>query len=389
MSPRFRSINTRPVPMPKKNNGRRQRPPPGAATSGESDVSAPSASKKRVRTGPIFQPIRSRRRARYVTTQFHRLTGARDAALAAVAERRSVGADEGRSSVGADEGLGSASDDSASDDSTSEGRQIRLAYSAAIRSIGGRRAYQEASAFNTASHASGRYSTSRKWVLARLSSPPLMRAWTASPSGPWWLGRGIGPSRRPVRLLEIGAVNVDLLSAARNPSRRLEVRAVDLRAHAAGIERGDFLTMELEEWDCAVCSMVVNCVPNAADRGRMLYRVYGALVQGGLAFLALPSACLDRSSGMDRGIWKEMLTGGGRYGLDFEILEERNSPKVAFFVLRRPRAKPSSEEKTGKKTKQEKGVPFWTREVRTLKKKKCRSDFAVILNKEKLALEEK
>jgi len=338
-----------------------------------------------------------------VTTQFHRLTAARDAALSAI----------GAKSVDAGSDSGSSPSDDDSDISvggivegcvvggsgSGDRKRVLKDYNEAIRKIGGRRAYQEASAFNTAAGVSGRYSTSRRWVLARLSTKDKMEKWThggiegEGDDRSWWMvGRGIiaAGSRRNVDLLEIGAINTDLLSSSRDPSLRLSVRAIDLRAHAPGIERADFLTLSLvsPRYDVVVCSMVVNCVPNAYDRGEMLCRIYRVLREGGLAFLALPLACLERSSGIDRATWRDMLTGNGSaaggYGIGFEIMEERDSPKVAFFVLRKPleaeRGGPSpGTAKSGEE-------PYWALEVRTVHRKKCRSDFAVILRKESLDL---
>ena len=133
--------------------------------------------KKRRKDAPLVPPpIASRRVARRVTSEFHRL--AQDAARAPTAAARA----------------------------------------AAERVLEARRGrYQEASALSTALH-----STSR-WVLRVLRRRGVL---------------GAAANARPPALLEVGAVNTQLLEA-----RGLAVRAIDVRSSMQRIERVDFFDL--------------------------------------------------------------------------------------------------------------------------------------------------
>ena len=68
--------------------------------------------------------------------------------------------------------------------------------------------------------------------------------------------------RRNLRLLEVGAINTQLLDAASKPGVRLSVRALDLRSTDPRIEAADFSALpvpEPPEHDALMCSMVLNC----------------------------------------------------------------------------------------------------------------------------------
>jgi 25S rRNA (adenine2142-N1)-methyltransferase len=329
---------------------------------GSTKVSSPSImtmTKKRSRRPqplvppPHAQALRSRKRARQVTTLFHKYTQERDAAVAR--------AEEGVEEQG--------------DSSNLTPLQIKLMDDVRkiddkIAEIGGREEYQRASQMNTSM-----FSTS-KWVLGIL--------------GRWgWLdGLPVGhknstrtherkinkkekPQRRDVRLLEVGAINTQLIdAAARTKTRtnneihdntqkqvegdgnkfqpnqtervcRLDVKAIDIRSTDPRIQQLDFFELHLHQhhdpcmfYDVIVNSMVINCVTTPAQRGKMLLLCYKYLRPGGVCFLTLPKLCLLQSKFMSRSYFEEILTSG----IGFEIMQEvgRDSPKIAFFVLRRP-----------------------------------------------------
>ena len=211
-------------------------------------------------------------------------------------------------------------------------------------------------------------------------------------------------SRRDVRLLEIGAINTQLLDAAARTRvervtaiddnklddeekqntinkvervHRLHVKAIDLRSTNPRIEQRDFFELPLSEqpYDVLVNSMVINCVPSAPDRGRMLALLYHQLRPGGLCFLTLPRLCLNQSRYITMDLFKEMLTDG----VGFELVRDRESPKVAFFVLKRPvedigADKPRSRRLNAKFTKK----PIIN------KAKKYRNEFGVVLDEDEV-----
>jgi 25S rRNA (adenine2142-N1)-methyltransferase len=85
-----------------------------------------------------------------------------------------------------------------------------------IEIIGGRRAYQDASIIST------KHFKSSKWVFQQLTK----------------LGRRPKKKEMPLRTLEIGAINTQLLSCP-----WLNVRAIDLLKRDPRIEQADFLQL--------------------------------------------------------------------------------------------------------------------------------------------------
>lgn len=148
--------------------------------------------------------------------------------------------------------------------------------------------------------------------------------------------------RRPTRILEVGAVNLELSNAAKASSsaasnrRNIVVRAIDLHAMHSEIEEADFLAMpvnlrEEHRYDVIVCSMVLNCVTSPTRRGDMVCRLYHFLSPGGLCFLTIPRSCLTLSPYMNQSKFQEAIKTTG-----LEFLERKESPKIAFFICRRP-----------------------------------------------------
>jgi 25S rRNA (adenine2142-N1)-methyltransferase len=284
--------------------------------------------------------MKSRKKARKVTTLFHKYTRERDTAQ-----------EQGKA--------------------VDVERLDRL-----IEEMGGRTEYQRASQVSTSFH-----STS-KWVLGVLSRNGWLHGIVTeseSESEP-----KIGNKKRPRRntlCLEVGAINTELLDAAACtvPEKetgvefkkyRLQVNAVDIHSMHPGIEEADFLTMPIpsqkpeERYDCIVCSMVLNCVTFPEQRGNMLARLYHFLRPNGLAFITIPKLCLTLSRYMNQARFQAMLKAVG-----FEITETKESPKVAFFICR----KPASGSPVGLD-------PKWTKLTTIFRGKKYRNDFSIVFN---------
>jgi 25S rRNA (adenine2142-N1)-methyltransferase len=167
---------------------------------------------------------------------------------------------------------------------------------------GGRSAYQDASILSTSFHKTS------KWVfqlLTRLERRPKSK-------------------EPPLRVLEVGAINTQLLSCP-----WLHVRAIDLNSKHDLIEQCDFFSLSPSaEFQVVVSSMVINCVPDAVSRGKMLQLTYAHLQPSGLFFLMLPLLCLRNSKFMSYKKFVEILEAVG-----FHVRETKESPKVAFFCL--------------------------------------------------------
>ena len=183
-------------------------------------------------------PMKSLKRARDVTSKFHALTHRLEKL-----ERASSSS------------LKKTSSHQPSTSSSAEATKIRRE----LNTLGGRQAYQEASALTTARH------RTCKWVFSLLTKFGL---------------RPMKGQRKP-RLLEVGAVNTQLVGVP-----WLDVTAIDLQSRHPRIEQRDFFSLApASDYDFVVCSMVLNCVPTAKDRGKMLAMMSAHLTPGGYCFI--------------------------------------------------------------------------------------------------------
>lgn len=102
--------------------------------------------------------------------------------------------------------------------------------------------------------------------------------------------------QKKLRLLEVGALKPDNYEPC---SSWIENTPMDLRSRHVSILEQDFLLMDetesWEKWDAISLSLVVNFVPDAKDRGRMLKMAWDMLIPGGLFFFVLPLPCVDNS----------------------------------------------------------------------------------------------
>ena len=189
---------------------------------------------------PVAPAVTSRKHARRLTSQYHVLT----------------------------QKISAATTDGERDEARAE-----------LDRMGGVKAYQQASALNTALNPTSRWAA--RAIRAAAGQSP--------------------PRQPPIRVLEIGAVNTQLLDTP-----GLAVRAIDLHALDPRIEQRDFLSLtrggEMDAasgvtqlYDAVVCSMVLNCVPDERKRFEMLVGMRAQLRAGGRAFVTLPRSCLDHS----------------------------------------------------------------------------------------------
>ena len=184
---------------------------------------------------------------------------------------------------------------------TSE-RQARKATSEFHHGGGNRTTYQAASALLTDLH-----KTSSKFVFRTITK----------------LNRRPGSGEAPLKTLEVGAVNTQLLE-----SPFLDVLAIDLKSRHPRIKEIDFFSLEpKEEYDILVLAMVLNCVPTPEARGRMLVMCRDHLKQNGLFFLILPSRCFpgDSRTWFENHVMKR---------LGFEPVTRDSTPKVFSTCFR-------------------------------------------------------
>jgi 25S rRNA (adenine2142-N1)-methyltransferase len=293
---------------------------------------------------PIVKPpMKSRKKARRVTTLFHKYTREREIAVR-------------------------------------EGDKLAIQdLDQKIVDIGGREEYQRASQLNTSFH-----STS-KWVLSYLLHNKN------------WLAEGIvddtidvkgggtttstDRAKRKVKLLEVGAINTVLIEAAEKQYQKtLSVKAIDLRSSHEKIEEIDFFQLEYLHmdpnlrYDAIVCSMVLNCLTTPEERGKMLCLLRNHLRPGGILFLTIPLLCLTQSPYITKERFMNLLEGMG-----LKVIESKESPKIAFFVLRQSlslrKEGPSIQVQVIDKTFSSR----WGQMVKVRHGKKFRNPFAIVL----------
>lgn len=96
-------------------------------------------------------------------------------------------------------------------------------------------------------------------------------------------------------------------------------------------------------------------------------RLYHFLRPGGLLFFTIPRTCLAFSPFMDRSLFANLLATVG-----FEIIETKESPKIAFFVCQRIIGRDDNAL----------WDPKWTQQRIIKQVKKFTNEFAVVLSQE-------
>jgi 25S rRNA (adenine2142-N1)-methyltransferase len=216
----------------------------------------------------------SRRRARKVTTNFHRLTHE-------INRLKSIKDDEETSN------------------------KIR-SLEQQLEEAGGRKTYQDASIVSTTMFRTSKFVTS---ALTRL---------------------GVRPSSgQPLpKLLEVGAINLQLLT-----TKWLNVDALDINSRHPKIQHINFFDFPINEnkYDCVVCSMVINCIPTPIQRGKLLINCRKHLKLNGYFFLMLPLLCLNSTPFVNG---KEQFRRGIQ-SLGFQFIEEKITNKVGLFIFQK------------------------------------------------------
>jgi 25S rRNA (adenine2142-N1)-methyltransferase len=237
--------------------------------------------KKRKKPPPsLAAPVmKSRRVARGVTTNFHRITHEIDRV---------------RSDASIDEDTRAQRLDTLTGD---------------LQALGGRTAYQDASIVNTSMFRTSRYVTQ---VLTR---------------------QGVRPKSGSVlpRILEVGAINTQLVNTP-----WLNTDALDLNSRHPKIQQIDFFEFPCVpgEYDVVVSSMVINCMPTAHQRGALLTKCRRHLRPKGFFFLMLPLLCLKSSPY----VRDEDQFRSGVEGVGFKLVEQKMTRKVALFCFQKTEA---------------------------------------------------
>lgn len=162
------------------------------------------------------------------------------------------------------------------------------------------------------------------------------------------LGDDRHPDARPLRVLEVGA-----LSSTNAISRMIGkgvgwVERIDLHSQEPEhIREIDFMDLPIpddegDKFDVVSLSLVLNFVPTAAGRGKMLKRIAGFFRQplaskhdddGGrkllpCLFLVLPSPCLNNSRYMDNDRLVAIMN-----SLGYAVIETHQSQKLVYMLF--------------------------------------------------------
>ncbi|KAG0648512.1 25S rRNA (adenine(2142)-N(1))-methyltransferase [Hyphodiscus hymeniophilus] len=144
-----------------------------------------------------------------------------------------------------------------------------------------------------------------------------------------------------LRLLEIGALSV---SNACSRSKLFDIERIDLKSQAEGIKQQDFMERPLpkdgsEQFDILSLSLVLNFVPDAAGKGKMLLRTLEFLKEPKYLedhgeflpalFLVLPASCVTNSRYMDEAKLEAIMESIG-----YVNTRKKLSNKLVYYLWR-------------------------------------------------------
>ena len=110
-----------------------------------------------------------------------------------------------------------------------------------------------------------------------------------------------------------------------SPHHRTGAATEARRVDGVGRLNSDFHT---GSYDVVVCALVLNCLPDAAARGRMVAGLVAHLRPGGLCFLVVPRSCLERSAATTPARFDAVLRRAG-----LVELERRATPRLLHLCL--------------------------------------------------------
>lgn len=210
-----------------------------------------------------------------------------------------------------------------------------------IQEQGGLKTYQKASITGQSTERGGDSSrVLMKW-LNPVIHPDII-------NGGAGRGRADTSRRDKFRMLEVGALST---ANACSRSSLFSVTRIDLNSQGPGIEQQDFMERPLpasdtERFDIISLSLVLNYVPDAAERGEMLRRTCSFMRSYSDAageqssrgnqvklfpslFLVLPAPCVTNSRYMDAARLERVME-----SLGYQLLEQKMSAKLFYYLWR-------------------------------------------------------
>jgi len=238
-----------------------------------------------------------------------------------------------------------------------------LEISKQIEQHGGIKTYQRASLLGQASERGGDSSkVLMDWLKLSKSLPRAAKA------------MAIGKDK-PLQMLEVGALSTTNVCSR---SGIFEIERIDLNSQAEGIMQQDFMERPFpknssEQFDIISLSLVLNYVPDAADRGDMLERTLKFLRSPSFnefdqdltasfpsLFLVLPASCVTNSRYLDEARLEAIMR-----SLGYVKVHEKLSNKLAYYLWRATDLIPKKRTESFKKVEVRAG--------------KTRNNFAIVL----------
>ncbi|KAF9504590.1 hypothetical protein BS47DRAFT_660044 [Hydnum rufescens UP504] len=140
---------------------------------------------------------------------------------------------------------------------------------------------------------------------------------------------GKGKGKEKLKLLEVGALKPDNYDRYRS---WISNTPIDLRSRHPLIKQQDFLQIDVTtnagQWDVISLSLVLNFVPQARDRGKMLRLAHTFLRTRGLLFIVLPLPCVQNSRYLDFQRLTEILAALSVSGEQTHLGEETLPPEL-------------------------------------------------------------
>ncbi|CCA68013.1 hypothetical protein PIIN_01880 [Serendipita indica DSM 11827] len=144
--------------------------------------------------------------------------------------------------------------------------------------------------------------------------------------------------RGKLELLDVGALKHDNYKKA---SSLISATPIDLHSRHPQIVEQDFMQISpgeanphnlSREWDVISLSLVLNFVPDARERGRMLHLAHMLLKKDGLLFVVLPLPCVVNSRYLTIEHWTSLMKAVG-----FDRVKEQWKPtgKVGYWLFRK------------------------------------------------------
>ncbi|KAH3679613.1 hypothetical protein WICMUC_000845 [Wickerhamomyces mucosus] len=136
---------------------------------------------------------------------------------------------------------------------------------------------------------------------------------------------------------DLSALEIGSLSTKNVISKFAQTTRIDLNSNEPGILKQDFMERPTpkeskDRFNIVSCSLVLNFVPNARDRGKMMQRFQEFLKKDdkcAILFIVLPLSCITNSRYCDKDLFTNIVT-----TLGFEIIKYHEAKKLVYVALK-------------------------------------------------------